>query len=208
MPSTLKIRARELPLCLGLILIAAALCACGASARSGASSAQRSKPDVTGKPMRIAFRDYRSGQDLELVNQSHSAPEKLYSSVRSSAVRKVQTDEVIEALYDHLKQQGFESHAKRGEFPTASDGVIVAGMEIEDKNGTRHWMAYKGQDAKEKAHLLECAKAFVDTYNLTYALQTVDLAPGQDPFRNPVGSTVVKDKQPIVEVKKSKTGGG
>ncbi len=152
--------------------------------------------------MRIAFRDYRSGQNLELVNQSHTAPADLYSSLQTSAARKVQTDEVIEALYEHMRGQGFETHSKPGDSPAQSDGAIVAGMEVEDARGSRHWMAFKGQDAKEKAALMECAKAFVDTYNLTYALQSVDVPPGQDPFKNPVGSTKIKDKQPIRELPK------
>jgi hypothetical protein len=184
----------------GLLFLLAACGSSGTAAAGEREPPQAGRPAVTGKPMRIAFRDFRSGQDLELVNESHTAPTELYSTILTSAVRKVQTDEVVEALYDYLEEKGFESHARSGAIPAAQDGQAIAGLEVEDGRGRRHWLATRAQDKAEKTAVFECAKAFVDTYNLTYALQAVKLAPGEDPFQNPVGKTKQLEAKPVYQL--------
>jgi hypothetical protein len=150
---------------------------------------------VEARPQRVAFLDYRNGTHLELVNETHTGRVEQYSTVRGDASRKVQTDEVMQGLVEVLRKRGFDSLARPGPAPRASDGQGVMALEIADGERVEHVLGWRGMPADERAELLALTQNFVDLYNETYGLQAVDVKQGDTPFENPVGPTRKKSPE-------------
>lgn len=189
-------RLRFLTVC--AILVASTLAACGAprgggyassSASSSASSAGEGevvdwnvtpKPrHLTGRPLRVRYLAYRSRQSLQLVNESHSDPHRLYSQKVSveEASTKVQSDEVMDALVERLREHGFFDRAQVGPAPPMSSSSYSQAFEVEGPDGVKHWKVLDKSSEKDRRDFLLCAKDFVDLYNETIQMQAVDHAP-------------------------------
>ncbi len=181
-----------------LFLMAVGLGACGAP-RSGTSSSPSAaggsessgsgdeldwnvapaRHNVSGHPLRVRYLAYRSGQSLELVNESHSDPHQLYSKKVSlaQAATKVQSDEVMDALIVRLREHGLFEHAERGPAPAMGQSSYSQAFEIESEKGLEHWKVLDRSPERDKKDFLACAKDFVDLYNATIQMQAVDQAP-------------------------------
>lgn len=168
--------------CLTLaVLLASLLAAC-----QSASAAGDDKPGI---PTRISWRDYRVEQLLELVNEAHTDRLEQYSEGREDANRKVQSDEIVAALVEHMRSGKYAAFWQPGPAPTAPDGSSMWSLEIEDQSGTFSLVEHTGLALEDKRARRELRQAFIDTYNLTYSLQAVKVKEGESPFSDPTQPT-------------------
>jgi len=178
---------------LGSIVLAALGAACASSKSAAAAGGH-------GRAIRVKFVDFRSGQNLELVDQSHTDRSELYSKkVRlEDAGTKVTTDEILEETLSYFRDRGFFGRTQPGASPATNEGVWSASLEIETPDGTVHANLGKSSTPAERQAFLECAKAFADVYNSTYQLQAVDRAPDWEAQK-------AKPKQPGLQVPEKKS---
>jgi hypothetical protein len=146
---------------------------------AGCASSSAAAPSGMGRPVRVLVESYRSGQAFELDNETHPDRVDLYSHTRPSAGTKVQTDDVMDAV--------LERFAALGLFARAEDGRAVAGtgllraIEVETPEGVVH-MGYGAATSQEDRHVFEqCFAAFLQVYNATYQLQSVEDHPDWSP---------------------------
>jgi hypothetical protein len=158
------------------LLALAALAACGST--GGA------RPDAKGKPASIVFHDYRSGASLTLVNESHTNRLEQYSkSVRpADATTKVASDEIVDALIQHMASLGFFAKAASGPAPDTSQEWTQA-LEVDAPGGARHMLAQKGIDAGTAKTFREARDAFLEVYNNVFQAQSVEAQPDQQLFK-------------------------
>lgn len=159
-----------LPLALSVALPAALLGAC--------ASTHAEAPAAVGVPARVRVVSYRSGQAFELVNESHSDRVELYSQKRGSAETKVQTDEVLDELLVQMRRSGFFDLAEPGAAPAAGGAALTRAIEVETPQGSWHLVIGAGTDADTLKVFEPCFAGFLDLYNRTYQLQSVDPARG------------------------------
>jgi len=169
-----------------------ALAFAGLACQSNAPAGE-AKPSPNG-PLRVGYTDYRSDQVLELVNESHTGRVEQYSKVGESANRKVQSDEIMDALIEHLDEQGFAKLAQPGHSPTKGDGRWLWSIEIERARGPSFVAVPPGLTAAEIKPYIAIKAAFVETYNATYGLQAVKVKAGETPFKAPEPPKSVKQQ--------------
>jgi hypothetical protein len=125
--------------------------------------------------MRVTFRNYGQGARFELVGESHTDRVQYYSQARADASRKIQTDEVMDALIERLEDEGFVTHEQRGPAPdSARGGMITMSLEVARGGDVSHWAVGRGSDPREHQAFLVCMNDFVELYNLTQAYQTIE----------------------------------
>jgi len=169
----------SLGLLLGLAALLAPACTSAPSSEKGAAMV-----GSEGTPLRVAYISYRNGQRIELVNEAHTDRVEQYSKVRTSADRKVQTNDVMSGLVEVLYQYGYGKYELPGPAPDEGGGRWAWAIEMEGANGVNHVLAGPGLTKEEQEDLIRYAAAIVDTYNATYGLQAVELAPGESPFQD------------------------
>jgi hypothetical protein len=125
----------------------------------------------------VRFVDWRSNQDLVLVDQSHTDRAELYSSAKSidQAGTKVTTDEVLEATLQFFREQGFFDLARNG--AASSAGGAAQSLEVETPDGVVHLSLGRTTAAGEAKVFRVCRDNFAALYNDVYQLQAVDRAP-------------------------------
>jgi len=160
--------------------VAAILLACGtmllgACGSTSTSSSRAADEPVRTRPLRVRFVDWRSGQNLVLVDESHSDPAALYSEKRSleDAVTKVTTDEVLEETIKYFRDQGFFDRAQKG--PAVGGGA--QSLEVETPESTVHMSLGAGTSADDGKVFRACRDAFATLYNNVFQLQSVDRIP-------------------------------
>jgi hypothetical protein len=147
-------------------------------ALTGCSSTRAAAPPAVGVPVRIRALSYTSDQAFELVNETHTDRVELYSSVRSSAETKVQTDEVVDEVLAYFEKLGFFEDAQPGLAPPSAPAGVVRAIEV-DSPGRQVYMGIGAQSPKEEQAVFnQCFAAFLQVYNETYQLQAVDQDPG------------------------------
>ena len=164
------------------IPLALAVFAAACSSPGGNDSDAGADP---GPPLRVVYHSYSGAQHLELVSEGHTSRLEQYSATRANANVKVQTADVMEGLIDLLEDHGFGRHAAEGHFPAEGAGRYAWALEVEGPEGVRHVLAHPGLEPEAMRDLRRYMAAFVDTYNATYALQSVDVDPGQELFKTP-----------------------
>lgn len=152
------------------------------------SSAPPSNPDAPSEPLRVGYVDYRNQTVLELVNTAHTDRLEQYSQVRESASRKVQSNEVMQALVEFLDQNGFPELAQPGRAPAQADERVLWSLELERGGAASHVTYPAGLPADQKRRYGLLWQAFLDTYNSTYSLQAVKVKAGETPFQAPEGA--------------------
>ena len=163
-----------LPCALALLSLA-----CQSTATTGTP-----KPSPNG-PVCIAYNDYRSAQTLELVNESHTGRVEQYSKVGESANRKVQSDEIVDALLDHLGKQGYGKLAQAGHAPVNGENHWLWSLAVERSSGVSFVAMPSGLTTEQKQPYRVLWDAFLATYNATYGLQSVKVKQGETPFKAP-----------------------
>lgn len=155
-----------------LLLGLSALAACGST-----STAQSSEAPERTRPIRVRFVDWRSNQNLVLVDQSHTDRAELYSSqvAIDEAGTKVTTDEVLEETLRFFRDEGFYDRAEKGPAKAGSDAVQT--LEVETPDGTVHMRFGRTTDPDTAKVFRTCRDNFVALYNNVYQLQSVDRVP-------------------------------
>jgi hypothetical protein len=160
-------------------LLVSALVGCTSTSRAGEPAAK------SGIPLRISWRDYRGGQLLELVNESHTDRLEQYSKLRESAGRKVQTDDVMAAMVDHMQTGGYAKLWLPGSAPAAGAGAWFWSLEVEGPKGVSFIAEGANTPVEDKRPRRELRDAFIELYNNTYSLQAVKVKEGETPFSAP-----------------------
>lgn len=169
-------RRRPAALAAALLCAAALFAACsGAGTRADAGKGAR---------LRVTMRDYGLAQVFELASESHTDRLAYYSSVRSSASRKVQTDDVMELLVDQLDSDGFERYAQPGRAPSSGGAALSRALEIEAGDVTSHWVIGSGSPVAERKAFNECLETFLGLYNVSASYQTVENPHGHEFFEH------------------------
>lgn len=170
-PRALRSTFRHLPLL-------AALFALVSLGLAGCSSTRGSAPSAMGQPARIRFLSGRSQQSFQLVNETHTNRVELYSTTRTSADTKVQTDEVMDAMLDYFAEQGLFERTQPGGAPTDAS---LSSLEIEVAGAPVFFAVGPGSSAEDIALFGECRNAFIGVYNETYQLQSLERQPDWAP---------------------------
>lgn len=141
--------------------------ACGSTGTSGSS-----RPEITGVPMTIKLVDYRSGNVLRLVNESHSDRVETYSEEAGAPGTKVASDEIVAVTIEQMQEDGFERYALRGLAPVRTDAYSKS-IEIDDPSGVRHIAIPPQPEQDEWRTMQRCSATFIAVYNRIYAAQAV-----------------------------------
>lgn len=146
---------------------------------SSSGSASDARPEKTGKPIELRYRAIASKLSLGLVNESHTDRTELYSERQpvDQATTKVSTDEVVEAIVEFFRDQGYFEIAQSGAAPTNPPAGTSQILEVVLPEGAYHAVLRTGVTADHITKFQTCAKALVDVYNSTMQLQAVDAAP-------------------------------
>lgn len=134
---------------------------------------------------RVGLRDYRTGRNFELVNETHTSRVAQYSTVRDNADRKVQSDEIVAELVGWLESEGFGTLAQSGAAPTEQRADRVWVLEVQGPEGPRHVLVTKSISPESYATCRKLKAGFLDIYNATYAGQAKQMADGETPFLAP-----------------------
>lgn len=135
-----------------------------------------------GSNYRVTVRLYDASSRLELVGESHTDRVELYSSSRTSADTKVQSDDVMGALVEQLGDLGFRRFGRDGRAPSAGGRVYTRAIEIDDDGAIGHWAVGPGSADDERIQFNRCLSDFVQLYNLTASFQVIDNNDGKDLF--------------------------
>lgn len=154
-------------------------CALLLSACTSASASNSASEHTSTRPLLVRFVDWRSGQRLTLVDESHTDRSKLYSSAKpiSEAGTKVTTDEILEETVKYFRDKGFFARALPG---AAAEGGQAQSLEVETPEGTVHMDLSAGTKPADADVFRACRNGFADLYNSVYQLQSVKEAPDWD----------------------------
>lgn len=175
---------------ISLLVFGAVLASFFAACRSS-SAHSSSEPALA---TRVSWRDYRVEQLLELVNEAHTDRLEQYSAGRGDANRKVQSNEIVAALVEHMRSGKYEAFWQPGAAPSTNAGGALWSLEIEDPRGSVCLVEHSGLSVEEKRARRELRQAFIDTYNLTYSLQAVKVKDGETPFSEPAPPTRPRER--------------
>jgi hypothetical protein len=159
------------------LLAGLGLSACASSSASKAASAP-----VATRPLRVHFVDWRSGQSLTLVDQSHTDRTTLYSTAQplKEANTKVTTDEVMEETIKFFRERKFFEKAAKGAALGAANSGAAQSLEVETPDEIVHMDLGRLTSAADAKVFRECRDNFAALYNNVYQLQTVDHPPDWD----------------------------
>ena len=152
-----------------------------------ASCASGSKQKYDGNPeaVRVTWRDYRRGNRLELVSESHTSKVAQYSEKRDDAARKVQRDVFMQGLVEFLQLEGYMARASAGRAPVDGREIWTSSLEVDRDGALTHMAVSTGSPAEERIVFQNCVKGFLELYNATQAFQTVENAEGTYEFESP-----------------------
>ncbi len=139
----------------------------------------------TGRAIEVHYRAYASAMELGLVNESHTERAELYSQTRplAAASVKVATDEILEEVVRYFREQGFFELARSGAAPASAPQGGKQALEVATPEGRVHVVLREGFPQADTRRFLTCVKAFLDVYNATVQLQSVDRPPDWDDKR-------------------------
>lgn len=130
-----------------------------------------------GPAIRVAYRQYKDGMEFELVSESHTSRARLYSQYAEpgQGLTKVGDDEIMGALVQALESRdiGIRDGFRQGRAARDGRGVLWQMLEIEDADGTRHFVIGNGSSTDDVEAMRMGAKAFFGVYNTTTGYQTI-----------------------------------
>jgi hypothetical protein len=157
------------------------LTACASTGSDGSGQAAGGK----GTPIQITFVDYRTGATMELVNESHTSKLEQYSTPRSNASRKVQSDELVGQLVEYMDDNGYQKLAVPGDPPYLTGGQFYWTLQIVEPDRRSYVAEGRTTTLADKQRVRAFSQAFLGVYNLTDGWQAVEVAPGEMPFKGP-----------------------
>jgi len=150
---------------------------------AGCASSAR-KPAAGGSPIRVTWRDYRTGNLLELLSESHTSKVELYSEKRDSASVKVQEDRFMEGLLEFLELEHFAERAGAGRAPREGRELWTQSLEVERDGEVTHMAVGSRSPADDRLVFQRCVQGFIELYNATQAYQAVENPEGSYEFRS------------------------
>lgn len=176
-------RAGRLPVLLAVL--AALLFSCAApTGSSGRETSDRHSLEE-GVPARVTFIEYRGPLRMNLVNEAHTDPVRLYSEKRATANTKVLSNEVMEAMLEHFEAQGFQRYAQSGFAPARPAQGDLQGIEVETGGETVFLVNGAATSAPARDAFRECRTAFLQIQQLTKQAQVVNQGDVREIFRTP-----------------------
>lgn len=144
-------------------------------------------------PVELRYRALAKNLSFGIVNATHTDRTDLYSKRQpiDQATTKVSPDEVVDAIVDYFREQGFFDIAVAGKSPVTPPQGVSQILEVVLPNGAYHAVLRPGVSAEHATSFQTCAKALLDVYNNTLQLQAVEEAPlwGGGAARNRDGTT-------------------
>lgn len=157
-------------------MCALALAACtSAGSNSGRSTGPRS--------VSVSLVGY-GPSPFRILSESHTKRVDQYSSVSSSPSTKVQTDEVVVALVEHLEELGFESYSLPGMAPDPDTHGFNRAVEVVDEGAGAWWPLTAAAGPTEVKNFNTAVRDFLDLYNLTAGYQSVENEFGSGYFQH------------------------
>lgn len=155
----------------------------GLTVAACSSPAARRAP---GADRQVALHDYRNRVRFQLLDDSSHSRVEQYSQLRADANTKVLTAEVMDALTEYLRGNGFDEFALPGALPEQATQGVAWGLEFREGAGVRYVLGYPpGLTTDQQQRVRNLRVAFLETYNHTYSLQAVEVKPGESPFKAP-----------------------
>lgn len=170
-----------------------------------AGCASSSRPDYgstgaapTGERLRIVLHDYRpqttapNGQFMEILGQAFGTQAEIYSRpVPQGHSTKALEDIALEAIVEHLEDQGFEERSQPGPSPASSQAIFTTTLEIESDAGVRNFTVGRGSAPEDLVLMGTLRKDFMDVFNAIRSYQA---------FQNPDGGAFFdKQKQSLMQ---------
>lgn len=132
-----------------------------------------------GSPGRVTLRDYRSQNELTLVNEAHTDPLEAYTEKRSNASTKVTSNEVFRAMLEYFDDQGWSGFSRSGRAPLVGTGSMRWALEVESPTGTVQHVAVSLETPKGTMEpAIECKLGFMQIFDITQQSQAIDNAGG------------------------------
>ena len=152
-----------------------------ASAAGACAAPGPSTPDGQGRALRVSL--LTGSGNFELVSTAHTSRVDLYSAQRDAASSKVQTDEVMEALVEHLGDLGYRAHARPGSAPKPG-GSVATVIEVQEEGKSSWWGVGAGTPVSERKDFLAVQSDFLNLYNMTQGYQSITNEIGGDFFES------------------------
>ncbi|MEM7308062.1 MAG: hypothetical protein AAF682_15390 [Planctomycetota bacterium] len=167
-----------------LAFVALSVLAAGCSSTGGGSGGSGESRSLS-----VSLIGYGSAP-FTLVSESNTSRVELYSAKRTDASTKVQTDEVMIALYEHLEDLGYEGYANPGSAPREGSGALGfnRAIEVVHEGQSSWWPLRADSGADERTAFATALKDFLDIYNLTHGFQSVTNEGGDGLFDQKKGA--------------------
>ncbi len=168
--------ARRALLATASLLLATLVSAPGCSSGGTRASAAGAK---TGQPVELRYRAIAKNLSFGLVNESHTDRTELYSARQplDKATTKVSPDEVVDAIVEYFRDQGYFDIAQPGAAPRTPPPGASQILEVMLPEGSYHAVMAPGVSPDFITKFQTCSKALLDVYNSTMQLQAVENAP-------------------------------
>ncbi len=132
-----------------------------------------------GTPGRVTLRDYRSHNELTLVNEAHTDPLEAYTEKRSNASTKVTSNEVFGAMLEYFDDEGWTNISRSGRAPIVGTGSMRWALEIESPTGDVKHVAISLETPKNQMEpAIECKLGFMQIFDITQQSQAVENSGG------------------------------
>ena len=154
----------------------------------GAASCASSGAEISGDELRVTLRNYRAGQNFELVSESHTDRVEYYSTPRDDAARKVVEDDMVAALIGELDKRGFRKQGEVGRAPSQGGSLLTWGLEIDRGGPVEHWIIGQGTEPDELLRFQEGVQVFLELYNNVISFQTIENPEGRNYFDSKTNS--------------------
>ncbi len=143
----------------------------------GTKSAEASAK--TGRPVELRYRAVAKNLSFGIVNESHTDRTELYSSRQplDKATIKVSPDEVVDAIVEYFRDEGFFDIAQSGSAPKTAPAGASQILEVSLPEGPYFAVMQPGVSTDFVTKFQTCSKALLDVYNSTMQLQAVDSTP-------------------------------
>lgn len=160
------------------VLISLLCCGVLACVSPGSSSPDRYSAEE-GLAGRVTLRDYRSMNELTLVNEAHTDPLEAYTEMRTTASTKVTSNEVFDAMLEYFDDQGWSSFSRNGRAPLIGAGSMRWAIEVESPVGVYQHVAITLETPKSQMEpAVECKAGFIQIFNITQQSQAIENASG------------------------------
>jgi hypothetical protein len=160
------------------MLAALALTSLGAGL-AACSSSGTSAPEPAQGPVELRYFALAKNLTFGIVNATSTDRIDLYSKAKplDQATTKVSPDEVVDAVVQYFREQGFFEIAQPRGAPRPAPAGATQMIEVSLPDGKYHAILRSGVSLEFATRFQTCAKALLDVYNNTLQLQSVDEAP-------------------------------